>query len=116
MDNRRSASDLLTEIAKLLYDYNPSPVYEPLVGAACRSLLDAAGALKDYELHKDSERLNRYLIGAAMDFTQQWDDWFKSLEAPQLRHPSSKMFHSFLLRYVKGALKSWRCWRIDIRK
>lgn len=113
---KRSASDILTETANILYDYSPSPVYEPLVAAACRTLLDAAGSLKDYDIHADSDRLNRDLIGVAMDFTQQWDNWICALEAPQLKNTSSKIFHSFLLRYVKGALKAWRCWRIDLRK
>lgn len=115
-ENDHSVANLLNEIAKALYDHKPSTVYEPLVGAACRSLLDCSNSLHFYEAHKDNERLNRDLISAAMDFVQQWDDWFNSLEAPQLKHASSKMFHSYLLRYVKGALKAWRCWRIDLRK
>ena len=115
-DEHRSAAGLLTDIAKILYDYKPTAVYEPLVAAACRSILDCANSLNFYEAHKDSERLNRDLIGAVMDFVQQWDDWYNSLENCQLKHASSKMFHSYLLRYAKGALKAWRCWRIDLRK
>ena len=115
-ESGRSVANLLNEIAKVLYDYKPGPVYEPLVGAACRVLLDCSNSLHFYEAHMDGERLNRDLIGIAMDFVQQWDNWFNALEAPQLKHSSSKMFHSYLLRYVKGVLKSWRIWRIDLRK
>lgn len=111
-----TAGSVLRDMAMTLYSYEPASAHEPLVAAACRTLLDASKSLDDFESHKDSERLNRDLIGAGMDFIQQWEHWLAGIHEPQLAHSASKRFHQFMIRYAKGVLKSWRIWRIDLRK
>ena len=107
-------------IKGLLADLGDCPelgtVYNPLAYAGKVFLEETARVLDEYFITADIDKLNRGIILAGMDFTLRWESWINGLHASQLKHPATKTFHQFLLRFAKGALKSHRCWRIDLQK
>ncbi len=74
---------------------------------------ETATALEEYYIGLNEEWLHRGLITAIMDFNQRWETWIDKLGPGDLKHPASKVFHQFLLRFTKGSVKAYRCWRID---
>ena len=92
------------------------PAYRALAEAGRIFLEEITRVLDKYFISADADKLNRGIIMAGMDFTLRWESWINNLHASQLKHPATKTFHQFLLRFAKGALKSHRCWRIDLNK
>lgn len=91
-------------------------IHRPLLAAGRECIVEVVTALETHNLNRDAARLNRELISAAMDFNQRWENWLSNLPYGRFRHPSSRVFHEFLLRFSKGSVKYWRIWRIDISK
>ncbi len=91
-------------------------VYSPLAKAAIDGSRTVTSAMNGYFVSGDAEKFHREVISALMDFTQIYDDWIKVLQSPDLKHAASKTLHSMLLRYAKGAVKAYRCWKIDCQK
>ena len=91
-------------------------VFRPLAGYGVTCARSCSTALDEYFLSGDSEKLQKELMLACLDFTQQWESWLDNIHSGDLKFGASKVFHSMLLRFVKGCLKYWRIWRIDIQK
>lgn len=85
-------------------------VYRPLADAAVILLRESANAITN---PIDSVQMNKDLIIAAMDFNQRYETWLANIRNNELGHYSERTFHEMLLRFSKGSVKAWRCWRID---
>ena len=88
----------------------------PIYHAGMVALREIVNALEMYFITKDSTKLHQELISAGMNFTTRWDIWLQTLSPGDLKWNSAKVFHEYLLRFTKGALKSYRIWRIDTAK
>ena len=88
-----------------------SPEFRDLYSAALVLLAE----ISDSMLSHDKVELHRRIILASMDFTQRWEMWIDS-SSESLKYKYSKAFHEYLLRYVKGCIKGYRIWRIDLQR
>ena len=91
-------------------------VQVPIYHAGMVALREIVSALDMYFITKDSAKLHQELISAGMNFTTRWDVWLQTVRPGDLKSNSAKIFHEYLLRFAKGALKSYRIWRIDLSK
>ena len=97
--------------------HNPyNPIFDGFSTAAIICINECACAIETYELDSDATRLNKGLILASIDFLQRWETWLGGVKYPSFQHNSTHTFHAMLIRFAKGAVKSWRIWRIDLQK
>jgi len=119
---RESLSRLSTVLASCLADHlrtvtqeiqqvSVTNTYKPLLDATCQMLVSVADACDVYFIDVDNKVLNDTLLLTVMDFTQRWELWIATQ-----RFSPEKTLHEFLLRFSKGAIKSWRIYRIDSHK
>jgi hypothetical protein len=85
----------------------------PLYLAGLGFMKEISTALGWFSITSDADKFNKDLIISAMDFCQRWETWLSKLQHTDLQHRSTKIFHEFLLRYIKGCVKYYRIWRID---
>lgn len=112
------ASHYLKSIARDIEDnfHHFPAVYRTLAIGGSTFTRTCAGGLDKYFVSGDPAELHKDLISAAMDFLQRWENWIDGLQPGDLTHSASKTFHQMLLRFTKGAVKSWRIWKIDLQK
>lgn len=75
-------------------------------------MLDISSAMDDYFITTDKVKFNRSLVSSAMEFIQRWEDWMEVTRLPK----ATRVYHEFLVRFSKGAVKATRCWIIDLQK
>ena len=97
-------------------DWSINPAQQEIYDAGMIALRDVIEALDTYYISINSVRLHQDLITIGMDFTLRWESWISTLGPGSLKSASSKLFHEYLLRFTKGALKYYRIWRIDSNK
>ena len=103
----------LWELANTIEVEPASAVYRPLIEAAVIFLREASVTL-DYPI--DKVKMNRDLILSSLDFLQRWETWLDGLKSGSFQYSATRIFHEMLIRFSKGAIKAYRCWRIDILK
>lgn len=103
---------MLGEIANEQMD----EVHKPVVAAGLILGNEVADALDAFFIDNDTVKLNKFIILAMMEFTQQWESWIEGIKYPDFDHKATKVLHEILLRHSKGIIKALRIWRTDIRK
>lgn len=110
--------DLLTHLDALRDDLaafreNLVPAHRILLDAGLAALTECSAVGHKYANGEiDGTGLHRGLILAVMDFSLKWETWLDS--GVRFRHTATLVFHRLLLRAVKGAIKRWRLWRVDL--
>lgn len=113
MHDTEDIAENLRNIRKTIRLYPFSAVFSGLLISVDTLLSESILALDSYCQDGDIARLNKTLVLAAIDFLQRWESWLET--RPVFNH-ASHIFHAFLIRHLKGIVKSWRIWKIDLTK
>jgi hypothetical protein len=78
---------------------------------------DISAVLDKFYITKNKKQLHEDLITAGIAFQHRWQEWLDRSTLETFRYyPASKLFHEQLLRWYKGAIKTYRIWLIDLAK
>ena len=106
---------LSTDLENIKFDNIPD-TQRPLYDAGILALKEISFALDNYFVDRLENKLHQDIIIAGMNFVTRWERFLSNLHSGSFSFGATKTFHEYLLRFIKGALKYYRIWRLDLQK